>query len=146
MKELWNNLKTNKWFWIIIVIVSLYIIYYIYNWIKGKGMSTQYDAAIKASGVQPTLTPQSANNLAQQIYQGLSEDWFNNFDAVKQAFAQIKNDADLLLVEKEWGSKTFGLIAKDSYSLEQALNAMLSPDQLSELNSIMAQNDIKGSV
>ncbi|HSY76919.1 MAG TPA: hypothetical protein VK890_08685, partial [Bacteroidia bacterium] len=89
MKELWNKLKGNWIFWLIVIIIISYIYFYIHNYLKGAATQTQYQAAIASTGQIPTLTVQQADNICNDIYSSLSEDWFNNFDDTKTAFSKI---------------------------------------------------------
>jgi hypothetical protein len=146
MKEAWKQLTQSKWFWITLIVISLILIFWIYNKVKGAAAAIQntseYNQLIASTGETPTLTPAQLDTMASTIYSALSEDWFNNFSDIQTSFNSLRNDADFLSLQVAFATRTWGIIDKDSYNLTQALHAFLSNDQINTLNSILAQADI----
>lgn len=105
----------------LLVVVVFFIGKAIYNAIKTA--EANKDANYKSSGNQPgtsgydpdkpTLSQEQAKAIVQLIIDSVHEYWKNNDTQLQNAFKQIQNDADFLMVKDAFGSQPYhgGLVA-----------------------------------
>ena len=143
MKQYFQNKYIKIGVAVIILVIILYSIFYTYHYFKGKAQSVQYQGLQKATGQNVSLTPQQLDGLSAQIYAALNEWGSNDVDSVINAFSQLNNDADYYALLANFGTKTWGIVIKDSYTLIQAIHSFLSPDEVSKINTALQSKGIK---
>jgi len=97
-------------------------------------------------GIHPTISQQQADSLANGLeaaFQGYGSD----FDVVKRSFNQIKNDADMVIILKSYGTRTISSGTWNPQSdftgtLSATIADELSSGQVDELNTILQRSGI----
>lgn len=98
----------------------------------------------------PTLTVEVAQSLAATIYAALYGDgtlWSGNATedeaAVIAALDLLQNDADVLLLIQEYGTRTGGFALTGPLTLPAAVQEYLSPRNIAEINANFARKGIQ---
>ena len=140
-----SKIKENKkgLITVAVIIVVLFLAYYTYNYLAGKADSSTILGMQAGTGQNPTLTTQQLGGISTQIYGAISEDWENDMTTILSSFSQLNNDADFYALEANFGTKSWGLVMKNNYTLSQAVDTLLSATEITQVNSQLAAKGIK---
>jgi hypothetical protein len=143
------NVKTG-----ILVAGGIAVLYYVNKWLGGDATRGHLpDAAageldqLKATGIVPTMTPTEAETYASELVAAF-DDCGTDMDAVENVFHQMHNRADVLLLIKTYGVRSFkgcfdgDYFSSHTWNLAQAMTAELSNSNFSDVNKILAGNGV----
>ena len=103
-------------------------------------------------GARPSLTPAQSSVVANNLFQIMNDATYNSFwgtpDSKKiyAEIAKLKNDADVLLVQRAFGTKKIrrGAFTADfEGTLSSAFTSLLSTDVVNAINGMLAKKGIK---
>lgn len=146
IKEYTANPKVKAIIVLVVLIIVAYIIFYVVHYLKGKAAEAENAGLQAGTGQNPTLTPAQLTSLADSIDGSFNEFWSNDTDTINSSFSQLNNDADFYGLAKSFGTRSYGVVLKNSYTLSQAIHAFLSPDQITKINSLLATKNIKETI
>jgi hypothetical protein len=127
-----------------VLAAALIVWFYLIPWIKGLYADLSGEADQLATGQTPTLSNTSAQAIADAIFSDCGELYNDNTDLETQ-FALIKNDADFALVKKLFGVQSWALGLKSGDML-QFLTAFVSGSEITKINQILTNNQVKSQI
>lgn len=143
------NVKTG-----ILVAGGIAALYYLNEWLGGDSTRGQLpDAAaselitLQASGMIPTLTATEAETYASELVAAF-DDCGTDMNAVENVFRQMLNRADVLLLIKTYGVRSFkgcfdgDYFSSHTWNLAQAMTAEFSASNFADVNKILADNGV----
>lgn len=143
------NVKTG-----LLVAGGIAVLYYVNEWLGGDTTRGQLpDAAaselaqLKASGTVPTMTDTEAETYASELVAAF-DDCGTDMNAVENVFRQMHNRADVLLLIKTYGVRSFkgcfdgDYFSSHTWNLAQAMTAEFSSSNFEDVNKILADNGV----
>lgn len=102
---------------------------------------------LKAAGQVPTMTATEAESYASELVAAF-DDCGTDMDAVENVFRQMHNRADVLLLIKTYGVRSFkgcfdgDYFSSHNWNLAQAMTAEFSSSNFADVNKILADNGV----
>jgi len=100
---------------------------------------------LKAQGIVPTMKPTEAETYASELVAAF-DDCGTDMNAVENVFRQMMNRADVLLLIKTYGVRSFkgcfdgDYFSSHTWNLAQAMTAEFSDSDFADVNKILASN------
>ncbi len=143
------NVKTG-----LLVAGGIAVLYYLNEWLGSDATRGHLpDAAatelqqLQANGTVPTLTATEAETYASELVAAF-DDCGTDMDAVENVFRQMHNRADVLLLIKTYGVRSFkgcfdgDYFSSHTWNLAQAMTAEFSDSNFADVNKILADNGV----
>lgn len=147
--EFWHSLSPQGK--LIVILIILIILFVLRNKIKGsiqaagKSIQNQSEVAVlQAHGIKATYSEDKYKKLADYLYRSM-DGWGTDSEAVYNAFEQLRNDVDFILLDRAFGIRTasdnlFGLLEDED--LKGWIREDLSATEVQKLNTILKNRGI----
>ena len=139
IKDTFNNLA--GWQKFVLFVILIVVIYYIWKFGAGfvNGIKTNAQAkgeieALESQGIKASYTKSKYVQLADDLESAIAGAGTDE-QAVYDVFNQMKNDIDVLELDKAFG-------VRDEEDLKQWLRGDLSSSEMSTVNNILAKKNI----